>query len=67
MEDRYLDPQEVAELLGIHPKTVIRMIEAGKLPAADISLGSGKRRRLRVLYSTLTSVIKTSGKKKGVK
>jgi excisionase family DNA binding protein len=44
---RYLSPREVAEQLGISPRTVYRRIDAGCLPAYRLT-GTGPNPPLRI-------------------
>lgn len=47
-----LDSEEVGRLLGISPKQVVRLIEAGRLPASNVGMGDQKP-RYRVTYEAL--------------
>jgi excisionase family DNA binding protein len=42
----YLTPVQVAEMLQLHPRTVIRLIRKGRLPA--INAGVGKHAEYRI-------------------
>ena len=45
MQDVYLSPKQVAEIVGVSVKTVWSWIDAGKLPAFKI--GGGRNLRVR--------------------
>jgi excisionase family DNA binding protein len=49
--ERFLDAQEAAQFLGLHPRTVQRLAREGIIPAHPI--GNGVRRRWRFLLSEL--------------
>ena len=49
--ERYVDPQEAAAFLCLHPKTLMRLAREDKVPAYTISEGS--RRHWRFLISEL--------------
>lgn len=40
-----LTPSQVADLLGVDPKTVTRWAQAGKLPTAALTVGGHRRYR----------------------
>jgi excisionase family DNA binding protein len=50
--DRLLTPAEVAQLFRVHPKTVSRWVQAGKLSAVR-TLGGHRRYRANEVYALL--------------
>ena len=51
-QDRLLTPAEVAQLFRVHPKTVSRWVQAGKLSAVR-TLGGHRRYRASEVYALL--------------
>ena len=51
MDNEYLTPTEVARLLKVNPRTVLRMIENGKILAVE--LAGTKRKTYRILSGEL--------------
>ena len=50
--ERLLTPAEVAQLLRVHPKTVSRWVQSGKLSAVR-TLGGHRRYRANEVYALL--------------
>lgn len=50
--DRLLPPREVAKMLGVDPKTLIRWANDGRIPSVR-TLGGHRRYRLSVVVSIL--------------
>jgi excisionase family DNA binding protein len=50
--ERLLTPAEVAQLFRVHPKTVSRWVQAGKLSAVR-TLGGHRRYRAHEVYALL--------------
>jgi excisionase family DNA binding protein len=46
--DRKLTPTEAAERLNVHPSYIRKEIAAGRLPAIDLNIGTGKAARYRI-------------------
>jgi excisionase family DNA binding protein len=46
MEDKYYTPAELAKILKVTPRTIINLIEKGKLKAVNV--GAKKRARWRI-------------------
>jgi excisionase family DNA binding protein len=57
LHEPYVDAQEGAAFLGLHPKTLMRLAREGKVPAYSIS--DGPRRHWRFLISELDKWMKT--------
>lgn len=57
MNDEYLTPKEVANLLRVHRVTVQKMIENGQLPGS-IALGNKTRKHWRIPKSALEELKK---------
>ena len=53
MELEYVSTREAAEILGVDRKTIIKMIEAGKLRAKDTNTSNGIRKRWKVFKQDL--------------
>ena len=51
-DERLLTPAEVAQLFRVHPKTVSRWVQAGKLSAVR-TLGGHRRYRAHEVYALL--------------
>ena len=43
MRVRLLTPKDVAQMLGVSPVTVLRLADAGALPAVEVARGQRKR------------------------
>lgn len=53
MEQEFVTKAEAAEILGVHPRTITRMIMAGRLRAKDLNASGGIRKRWVVLKEDL--------------
>lgn len=51
MNDTFLTDKEASEILKINVRHIRRMYKAGVLRGKDISLGTGKRKMLRLIAS----------------
>jgi len=59
-EKKFYSPQEVADLLSVSMRLVLRHINSGKLVAAN--LGSGRRSIYRVSEKDLKNFIENNGR-----
>lgn len=55
-EPIFVTLDKAAQILKVNKRHIKRMIQAGKLRAKDISLGTGRRQILRVLYEDLVKI-----------
>ena len=60
MEEVFLTDKEASEVLKINVRHIRRMFQAGVLRGKDISLGTGKRKMLRILMSDVISYRKST-------
>jgi excisionase family DNA binding protein len=56
-DDKLLSPGEVAKRLGVHPKTLIRWSDAGKIPSVR-TLGGHRRYRESVVKAIESGTFK---------
>ena len=56
--EKYFSPKEVAELLSINKKTVLSLINSGRIKATNIAIGS--RALYRVTSSDLNKFINSN-------
>ena len=63
MEELFYTDREVAEILKIKLRHVRRMVTYGALKAKDVSLGTGARKMLRILKSSVMDLDRRKIKK----